>query len=90
MVSLNSLRISRRHIRAGARRLGRRRRRRSNKAVLLPRELRVWCIAVDSAVSLLTRALATGRILWLALDVVVGHIPVSLLFIVDLLVGRIW
>ena len=36
---------------------------------------------------LLARALAAGRILWLALDVVVGH--VSLLFIVDLIVGRV-
>jgi len=90
MISLNSLRISRWHIRAGARRLGRRRRGRSYKAVLLTRELGAWSIVVDGAVSLRARALATWRILWLTLDVVVGHIAISLLFIIDLLVGRIW
>jgi hypothetical protein len=64
----------------------------SNKAVLLTRELSVRCVVlrcvVHSAVSLLVSSLSTTRrILWLALDVVVGHI--SLLLIVDLLVGWI-
>jgi hypothetical protein len=90
VISLHSLRIRWRHIGTGARGFGRRRRRGSNEAVLLARELRVWCIAVDGTVSLLARALATRRILWLALNVVIGHIPVSLLFICDLLVGGVW
>ena len=90
MISLNSLRIRWRHISARARRFGRRRRRGSNKAVLLTRELGVWRVAVDSTVSLLARTLAARRILWLALDVVVCHIPISLLFIGDLIVGRVW
>jgi len=92
VISLHSLRIRWRHIGIGARGLGRRGRRGSNEAVLLARELRIRCVAVDSAVSLLAllaRALATRRILWLALDVVIGDVPVSLLFIGDLLVGWI-
>ena len=90
MVSLHSLRIRWRYVGTGARRLSRRRRRGSNEAILLARELRVRCVAVDGAVSLLARALATRRILWLALNVVIGHIPVSLLFIGDLLIGGVW
>jgi hypothetical protein len=92
VISLHSLRIRWRYVGTGARGLSRRGRRGSNEAVLLARELRIRCVAVDSAVSLLAllaRALATRRILWLALDVVIGHIPVSLLFIGDLLVGGI-
>lgn len=87
MVALYRLRISRRDIRAGARRLSRRRRRRANKAVLVAGELRVRRAAVHGAVSLLARALAAGRVLWLTLHVVVGH--AALLFVADLLVGGV-
>jgi hypothetical protein len=87
VISLDSLRIRWRHVGTGARGLSWRRRRGSNEAVLLARELRIWCVAVDGSVSLLASALSGRRILWLALNVVIGHIPVSLLFIVDVLVG---
>ena len=88
MISLHSLRIRWRNIGARSRRLCRCGRRRSHETVLLTRELRIGSVVAHSAVSLLlARALAAGRILWLALDVVVGH--VSLLFIVDLIVGRV-
>ena len=90
MISLDSLCIRWRYVGTGARRLSRRRRRGSNEAILLARELRVRCVAVDGAVSLLVRALTARRILWLALDVIVCYVPVSLLFIGDLLVGGVW
>lgn len=90
MISLDSLRISWRYVGTGARGLSRCRRRGSDKAVLLARELCVRCVAVDGAVSLLASALTSRRILWLALDVVVGHIAVPLLLIFDVLVGGIW
>jgi hypothetical protein len=87
VVALYSLRVAWWNIGAWARRFCWRGSRGSNKAVLLTRELSIWRV-VHSAVSLLTSALsATRRILWLALDVVVGHI--SLLLVVDLLVGGI-
>jgi hypothetical protein len=87
VVALYSLRVAWRNIGAWARRLCWRGSRGSDKAVLLTRELSIWCV-VHSAVSLLTSALSTTRrILRLALDVIVGH--VSLLLIVDLLVGWI-
>lgn len=88
MVALHSLRISGRHIRARARRLSGRRRRRPNKAVLLTRKLRARRIAVHGAVALLAGTLAAGRILRLALHVVVCD--VSLLCVADLLVGGVW
>lgn len=87
VVALYRLRISRRDIRAGARRLSRRRRRRANKAVLVAGELRVRRAAVHGAVSLLARALAAGCVLRLALHVIVGH--AALLFVADLLVGGV-
>jgi hypothetical protein len=87
VVALYSLCIAWWNIGAWTRRLCWRRSRGTNEAVLLTGELGVRCV-VHSAVALLTSTLATTwRILWLALDVVVGH--VSLLFIVDLLVGWI-
>jgi hypothetical protein len=89
VVSLNSLGISRRYIRAGTRGLSRCRRRGSNEAILLAGKLRVRCVAVDCAVSLLTRA-AARRVMRLVSDVVGRHIAISLLFIVDVLVGGIW
>lgn len=86
MIALHGLRVGWRNIGAWARRLCWRGSGWPDEAVLLTRELRIRCV-VHSAVSLLASALATRRILWLALDVVVGHI--SLLFIVDLFVGGI-
>lgn len=90
MISLDSLRISWRYVGTVARGLSRCRRRGSDKAVLLAGELCVRCVAVDGAVSLLAWALTSRRILWLALDVVVCHVAVSLLLIFDVLVGWFW
>ena len=87
MVALHSLRISWWNIGAWARRLRWCRSRGSHESVLLAGELRIRSVVAHGAVSLLASTLAARRILWLTLDVVVGH--VSLLFIVDLLVGRI-
>jgi hypothetical protein len=87
VIALHSLRICRRYVSAGARRFCWRRSRWPNKAVLLTRELRARCNVVDSTVSLLSSALAARRVLWLSLDVIIRH--VSLLFIIDLLVGWI-
>jgi hypothetical protein len=87
VITLHSLRIRWWHIGAWARRLRRCGCRRSHEAVLLARELSVGPVVAHSTVSLLASGSAARRILWLALDVVVGH--VSLLFIVDLFVGGI-
>ena len=87
VVALHSLRICWWNIGAWARRLCWCGSRWSHEAVLLTGELRIWPVVAHSAVSLLASALAARRILWLALDVVVRH--VSLLFVVDLFVGRI-
>jgi len=87
VVALHSLRICWWNIGAWARRLCWCGSRGSHEAVLLAGELRIRSVVAHSAVSLLTSALAARRILWLALDVVVSH--VSLLFVVDLFVGRI-
>lgn len=87
VIALHSLRICWWHIGAWARRLRWCGSRRSHEAVLLTGELRIRSVVAHSAVSLLASGSASRCILWLALDVVVRH--VSLLFIVDLLVGGI-
>lgn len=87
VVALHSLRVCWWNIGAWARRLRWCGSRGSHEAVLLAGKLRIRSVVAHSAVALLASALAARRILWLALDVVVRH--VSLLFVVDLFVGRI-
>ena len=90
MVTLHGLRVGWWNISARARRLRRRGSRRSDKAVLLTRELRIGCVVHGSIALLLALGtLATSRrILGLALHVIVGHAP--LLFVAgDLLIGRV-
>ena len=87
MITLHGLRIRWWHIGAWTRRLCWCGSRRSDETVLLAGELRIGPVVAHCTVSLLASGSASRRILWLALDVVVRH--VSLLFIVDLLVGGI-
>lgn len=87
MIALHSLRIGWWNIGAWTRRLRWCGSRRSHETILLTGELRIRSVVAHSAVSLLASALAARRILWLALDVVVRHMP--LLLVVDLLVGGV-
>ena len=87
VVTLHSLRIRWWNIGARARRFRWCGSRGSHETILLTGELRIRSVVAHSAVTLLASALAARRILWLALDVVVRHMP--LLLVVDLLVGGV-